>query len=265
MINYRVIFTIFLFSSWLFGYEDSDIDGVDDSIDLCPDTSFDELVDEDGCPQSNAYWGTVTLQIGTDVALDKEKTPTYNYNFIGSYGYKEWYFSLSNTQQSIYDKKSNRSSNGGDIYLNGAYEFNSENFQTNVSAGLKWATASKTIGTGENDYIASVGINYFIDKSWMLFTQLSYRFIGESEGVNYQNSLASSLGLGQMINSKWYSSLSYDYSTSIYQEEKSYQSLSYFNSYSLSNNYFISFNYIYGLDSLSYPHIFSFNIGVTFE
>ena len=43
---YNLIFSLALVNTLLIGYEDSDIDGVDDSIDLCPDTSFDKLVDK---------------------------------------------------------------------------------------------------------------------------------------------------------------------------------------------------------------------------
>ena len=262
---YRLIFSLFILHGSLFGYEDSDIDGVDDSIDLCPDTSFDKLVDENGCPEDKRYWGSITLELGSDIALNEDNNQINNYNFFGSYNYKKWYFSLSNSQQTTYDSSNNRSIKSGDFYLNSGYQFNHNDFQTDINMGIKIATAKETIGTGENDYFASVGINYFINEKQTLFTQLGYTITGDSSSTIYQNSLAYSLGTGYLLNTQWYSSLTYDYANSIYDDAQNYQSLSWLNSYSFSNNYFISLNYIYGLDEISYPHTFSLKLGVTFE
>ena len=262
---YRLIFSFFLFYSSLLGYEDSDIDGVDDAIDLCPDSSFDKLVDEDGCAEDEHYWGSVTLQLGNDIALDEDNNKINNYSFLGSYSYKKWYLSLSNTQQTTYDKSNNRSTSGGDIYFNSGYQLNHNNLQTDIGFGVKLATANKTIGTGENDYFGSIGFNYFMNEKLMLFTQIGYTFTGDNNETSYQNSLAYSLGAGYMFNPQWYSSISYDDSDSIYQNTERYKSFSWLNSYSFLDDYFISFNYTYGLDDLSYPHIFSLKLGTTFE
>jgi hypothetical protein len=262
---YRLISSIFILQSSLLGYEDSDIDGVADSIDLCPDTSFDKLVDENGCPENEHYLGSVTLQLSNDIALDEDNNQITNYNFFGSYSYKKWSFSLSNTQQTTYDSNNNGSTDSGDLYLNLAYKFNYSNFQTNLNFGVKIATADENIGTGENDYFGSIDMNYFINDKQTLFAQFGYTMIGDSPIITYQDILAYSLGTGYMVNTQWYSSIAYDNSESIYNNAKNYQSLSWLNNYSFLDNYFISVNYIYGLDNLSYPHTFSLKLGATFE
>jgi hypothetical protein len=48
-----------------------------------------------------------------------------------------------------------------------------------------------------------------------------------------------------MLNKKNYTSLSYDYSSSIYQEGEAYQAFSLFNSYGFLENYFLNINYTY--------------------
>jgi len=261
----KLTFSIFILHSLLLGYEDSDIDGVEDANDLCPNTSFDKLVDKNGCPENEIYWGWATLQLGSDIAIDENSNKLNSYSFLGSYGYKKWYFSISNTQQTTYDNNNNRSTNSGDVYLSSGHKFNYKNFQTNLNFGIKIATADETIGTGEDDYFSSVDINYFINGKQTLFAQIGYTLTGDSTNTTYQNSLACSLGTGYMLNNKWYSSFSYDYAESIYKDAQEYQSLSWFNSYSFLDNYFISLNYTYGLDNLSYPHKFSINLGATFE
>ena len=45
----KTIFFIFLSSIVLFGFSDIDLDGVDDSLDKCPNTPITDIVDENGC------------------------------------------------------------------------------------------------------------------------------------------------------------------------------------------------------------------------
>ena len=45
----RLLLTILLSVFFLYGYVDSDLDGVDDSVDKCPNTPFSDLVNEHGC------------------------------------------------------------------------------------------------------------------------------------------------------------------------------------------------------------------------
>jgi hypothetical protein len=261
----NLFFSFLILNSFLLSYEDSDIDGVDDTIDLCPNTSFDKLVDKNGCPQDEIYRGKLTLQIGTDLSIDEDNNQIKNYNFVGNYNYKKWNLSLSNSQQTTYDSNNNPIINSGDLYANLGYSFNLNPFESMISIGTKIATASEKIGTGENDYFSQLNINYFINNKIMIFSQIGYTLTGDTPYISYKNSLAYSLGTGYSITAHYYSSLSYDYAQSIYNSNPDYQSLSWLNSYSFLNDYFISLNYTHGLDEISYPHTFSLNLGVTFE
>ena len=244
---------------------DSDIDGVEDSIDLCPNTSFDKLVDENGCPPNERYWGELNIQIGNDISFDTFDERTDNYNFFTNYQYKKWNISLSNANQTSYDSNNNPSTSTGDIYLNTGYFFSNDSLQTKISLGTKIATASSEIGTGENDYFASLSLSHLINEKQNIFAYLSYTLNGDSNETNYKNAIAYSLGTGYMPNKNWYSSLSYDYSSSIYEGEEAYEALSLFNSYSFLEDYFITLNYTYGLDERSYKHTFGLKLGVTFQ
>jgi len=78
--KYTSITLIFLLLSTLsVAYEDHDIDGVEDSLDACPDTPFNVLVNEKGCPDTDeisattvkTYRGDFTFKIGTDISSDE--------------------------------------------------------------------------------------------------------------------------------------------------------------------------------------------------
>ena len=258
----KVTFFLFIFAHTLLAYEDSDIDGVDDAIDLCPNTSFDKLVDEDGCPQSEPYWGTLTFQIGYTMSFDELNNRSSDYNFFSSYQYKQWNISLSNANQTSYDNNNNASSNTGDVYLSTAYLFDNDDFQTKVTLGTKIATADDEVGTGENDYFTALSLTYLLNERQNIFTHFNYSLNGDSPEINYENSFAYALGTGYMLNPNCYASLSYEYVSSIYTEGENYEALSLFLSHIFLENYFISLNYTHGLDDLSYKHTLGFNIGM---
>ena len=63
-------FSLSLLTGLLFGaYIDTDIDGVEDSLDLCKNTPFDQLVDAFGCSE-NASENIWTLKAGTELGFD---------------------------------------------------------------------------------------------------------------------------------------------------------------------------------------------------
>ena len=49
IVNNLLIVLLVLSSTSLLAYEDSDLDGVEDKLDQCPNTSFSDLVDIRGC------------------------------------------------------------------------------------------------------------------------------------------------------------------------------------------------------------------------
>ena len=54
---FQIVLSVLLLSSVLVAYKDQDIDGVDDSRDLCLNTPFDVIVDERGCPYGKIFLG----------------------------------------------------------------------------------------------------------------------------------------------------------------------------------------------------------------
>ena len=261
----KTILTILILCSLSFAYQDADIDGVDDSIDKCPNTPFDALVDERGCSDSDNYNGVLTFKIGSEISFDTFSDTTTNFNLFANYRYNSWDVSLSNSTYSNYDRFGGVSSSNGDLYLSGGYLFISDEFNTKVSLGTKFATADDGVGSGEDDYFASLNFNYFINQKQDIFLYYGYTLSGDSKEFDYEDFYSYAIGSGYMLNSKWYSSISYDYSGSNYDDTEAYRSLSWFNSYQFSKRFFTTLNYSYGLDDISYEHSISLKLGVRFE
>ncbi len=262
---------LLIYSSTLFAYQDYDIDGVEDRYDRCPDTPFDKLVDAYGCPENDAYRGSLTLKVGSDVYVDEEYDSVNSLNFFINYKYNEWDVSISNASYALFDTQSNSVSDSGDIYVNVGYLFKKEKLSMRATLGYKFSTADidevadTYMGTGENDYLSGINISYLIRERQNVFLYYGYSVIGDSEEYDYENRSSYSIGSGYAITDRWYSALSYEGSNSIYSDLDDYRAISWFNSYSFSETFFTTLNYSYALDDLSYDHSFSIKLGVTFE
>ena len=248
----------------LFAYEDYDIDGVDDSVDQCLNTPFDLLVDDMGCPinQSDKS-GEIVFKVGSDINFDDSESGSSSFNFFGSYSKNNFDISLSN--YNYYDAFENSVSGMGDLYLSSGYMHYYKNLSIYGSLGVKLATGDETIGSGENDYLSSINLDYYLDDKWDMFVYYGFTLNGDSDEVDYANSSSFSVGLGYEISDKWYSSLSFDYSESIYQDSDAYSAISWFNSYNFTNSYFMTLNYANALDDYSYDNSLSLRLGVRFD
>lgn len=265
------ILIVFIFSLTLFAYQDYDIDGVEDDKDRCPNTPFDKLVDQWGCPKDDKYNGSLTFKIGSDISIDKEYKQINNLNFYLNYRYNQLDLSISNANYTVLDSPIDSFSDTGDIYVSGGYLFTNDSLYTKISLGSKISTSKVNeetdnyIRTGENDYFAAVNINYFLNDKQNLFLYYGYTISGDSDKINYENTNTYSIGSGYALNSQWYSALSYEYSSSVYTNVSAYSALSWFNSYDFSDMFFGTINYAYALDNLSYDHTISIKLGIYFE
>jgi predicted porin len=246
-------------------YVDYDLDGVDDSIDLCPNTPFDVLVDAHGCNiEKKALPGKLLIQAGVNRHTDAVYENTTLLNFFADYSYQNWDISLSsatyNTSNltTIVDAED-------DLFLTVGYTFHKEGLTTKIMGGTKFASMEDSGTDRDNDWYAAVNLDYTLNNKVNLFGYYSYTISGDSSTIDYKNFHTVSVGAGYSITPLWYSSLSYNYASVYYSGGESYQSLSWFNAYMLTKSVYISLNYAYGLNDTSYDHTFSFAIGAFFE
>jgi len=247
----------------LHAFEDSDIDGVADSNDLCPNSSLEDIVDVNGCAEIKKYLGELTFMVGSDINFGE--TTTTDYNLFSSYSYKRWSFSIANGEESSLDKNNKEIQSIGDLYLSTSYSRVVDDVYAQLTMGMKVAIGEDEVSSGENDYFTNLGINYALNERIILLSSLNYTFTEDSNETTYANPLGYSLGIGYIVNEKWYSSLRYQQADSIYRDSEDYKSFSLFNSYNFRENLFGTLNYTRGLDDLSYRDRVSFKLGVTFE
>jgi len=90
----QLCLTLFLLSIQLYAEIDNDLDGVDDTQDRCPNTSFEKTVDLYGCPEDEYYLGTLNIELLYSYI---NHTKSSNKSFYFDYNYDKLLLSLSHT------------------------------------------------------------------------------------------------------------------------------------------------------------------------
>jgi hypothetical protein len=234
-------------------YSDLDVDGVDDAVDLCPNTPFDQLVEENGCSRMQHPKGVITLSAGVLHTVDQKSDNTSSLLFFGNYHYKKWDVSLStfrtvDTARSLPDS----------YYLTSAYEvIHHDTYEMKVLGGVKLSSL-------QNDYYAGFSYTYTIQKDLSLFTYYSYAYAEDTAEQRYENYHTVSVGAQKSVNSRWHTTLSYDFSTASLPGTANYQAATLSNTLMLNDSHFILANYTYGLSESAAEHTFLLQYGVMF-
>jgi len=241
--------------SHAYSYSDYDVDGVEDSVDDCPNTPFDKTVDESGCEEGRSYMGNLTLLSGSISAIDKNSDTVTKFLLYLNYGYKEWDFSLStfndvqNTTVQIPDT----------YYVTTGYHVTlSEHIQTKFSVGTKQSNV-------QDDYYASLYGNYSVSERQSIFLYYSYTYAQNSNRRRYKNFSTISLGTGRMLTEYWYSAISYDFSGATLRNTDDYKAVSWANTFAFNAKYYMLANYSYGLNTATADQTISIQFGVKFE
>lgn len=245
-------------------YIDEDLDGVEDTIDLCPDTPFDILVDEHGCNIDKTIPGKLTLQFGVTQSNDPEYDTDTLINLYLSYRYNAWEFSLASANYNT-TNLSSAIDTEDDLFLTVGYHWEKSAFSAILSAGTKFAFLKQDETDRDNDYYLSFNMNYKINDHSNFFGYYSYTWSSDTVYTDYENFHTVTIGAGYHLYDPWYTSLSYNYVSAYYKNGSDYHTLSWFNAYMLTDDTFVSLNYAYGLNEEAYDHTFTLNIGAFFE
>ncbi len=247
------------------GYIDNDLDGVDDTIDLCPNTPFDVLVDAHGCDMNKkGLHGKLLLQAGATRNIDTVYEDTTLFNLFADYSVGNWDISLSTTNYNtgnltgIVDVED-------DLFVTAGYTFHKEKLTGKLMLGTKFAFTKESANDRNNDWYAALNLDYALSDNSNLFGYYSYTLSSDSAVVDYKNFHTLSIGSGYNLTPQWYSALSLNYASAYYQGGEAYRSISWYNLYMLTDRLYLSLNYAYGLNDEAYDHTLSFNIGATFE
>ncbi len=264
-------------------YSDSDLDGVPDSLDKCPNTPFTNLVNKNGCtikklaPTINYHHfdvmvGAEYLTSNFDAA---PKTDTYNATFQVDYYYKN--FSLQASTSYYTTDSDNYSADGmNDSYIGVSYTlYPVKNLSVRLGAGVILPTYDTTLNNNNTDYSFSTYVSYSTLKKVNLFGSYTYTMIndddtavtyadGYSYTYRYQNTSSWSLGAGRYLLSGFYMSASFNNTQSIYRNVDDAQTVSLYGYYSIDKNWFLSLYYAYGLSDTASDHDISLKLGYYF-
>ncbi len=248
-LNSLLLFISLLFTSISgYAFNDSDLDGVEDSFDRCPDTPFDVLVNQYGCPIEKKKSYTIYLRTGPGYT-DSNGYYNYLWNFSVGFLYRKIYLSLS-TNYYIYDSILDKDALG-DTYFYGSYTFNLKKLYIYPGITVKIPTATDNLGDGKFDYTPSLYLDYIFN-SLDLFVYYGFIFRGNNQ---FDDTYTTSIGLGYQLD-KFYLSGSYDFNG----DSSKYVSI--FSSFDLTKKYYLLFNYSYGLNQQSIKHFVSLKVGV---
>lgn len=260
-----------IFSANLFAYSDLDMDGVDDSIDKCPNTPFTDLVDINGCSkQSLVSPSHFDIIIGANYVganySSLNQTDTYSSSLQMDYYYKN--FSLQ-AITSYYTTSGNGYSLDGlnDSFIGASYRLQPlQNLSVRLGAGALLPTYKTSLNNNNTDYTASLNLSYALGKA-NIFGGYSFTVINDDNiagTVTYQNTNAFNAGLGYYFTNKLYLSGAYNTSDSIYTGVEKIRSVSAYGYYSMTDHWFTTLSYAYGLSNSTSDNVASVKLGYYF-
>ncbi len=270
---------VLILSVNIYAYSDFDMDGVEDKVDLCPNTPLSELVDINGCSiKSLKSPHNFDIILGVNFSQTNydslENTDTFTQTLQVDYYYKNFSFQAST---GYYTSESSSYSNSGmnDSFLGLYYKFKPLNaLSLRVGVGALLPTYDAPLNNNNTDYTTSLSVSYLLENI-NLFGGVGYTLINDDDktityddgsysNVKYQDTLSYNFGIGFYPTSKLYVSTSYSSVDSIYDGSGTIDSASLYAFYNISSKYFASFNYAYGLSDLASDNYLSVRIGYYF-
>lgn len=276
-------FVITLLSSSLIAYSDSDMDGVEDSVDKCPNTPLTDLVDINGCskrrlsPKKSLDHYDVIVGANYTGAnyVSTPSTDTYYTSLQVDYYHKDFSLQASTSYYTTDSSDGYSESGMNDSFLGAAYNLHpSKEMTVRLGAGVLLPTYDTSLDNNNADYLLSVNLSYALDKM-NLFAAYVYTQINDddvsvtlSDGTVYNyiynNTNAYSLGGGYYFRANLYASAAYNQTESIYEGVDDAKTVSLYAYYGIDAHWFMNFSYAYGLNDVASDHAASIKLGYYF-
>ncbi len=235
---------------------DDDMDGVENSFDQCPNTPFMALVDKNGCITKKIDFAkdkSLDISIGYYHAKidDKYSQNSKSINLV--FSYDKYTFLLNSSRYDI-----NQIGSGQDDTTIGAFYSFDNYIYSQIGVGAYLPT-SDTIDN-KSDYFVKAK---FLYTKGLFDTTFSYtRTFMKDIGTVDTNSYIVSFGYS--FSKKFYSSLSYSSSDSIYSDGGKLDYISLYMEYYFTDKLYISTTYSDGQSSDASDYSYSFDIGYKF-
>jgi len=244
--HYFFLGLFFLFNLLNANFIDSDLDGVEDSKDLCPNSKITDIVDKNGCVIETLNFKEkphIDISLGYSIKEYSSYTSKYA-NLYFTYSYSNYSFNLYLTENKEDDIESSLS-----------YTLDKNNLVYTLTIGAYIPTSNE-----KSDFFTRLNITY-LTNCCNLFLNLEYDFLRDSDT---NNGYIAFFGIGRNITNSIYSSISYKYINSVYQDSSNEKYLSFTISYDINSNWYISSSLDIGLNSSSTKRVVNFNIGYSY-
>ncbi len=260
---------LFLFVLNLHAYVDSDMDGVADSEDRCPNTPLSDLVDKRGCALERLYneyhYDTVYGFNYADTApLVSQHLNIPSFSLRADVYYKNYYLQSYTAYYMNTDANGDVQSGFYDTYVGGGYQkYLLDSLFVSVGAGVLLPTYQDDIVNNSTDYQMQASASY-IRNNLTFFGSYSYTLINDKDRTNvatFQNTTAYSVGAGRYFNEKMYASLSYSFTNSVYTHITDITAASLYTTYTINVHKYFIFRYSYGLSKSANDNSLSLLIG----
>ncbi len=255
----------------LFAYSDSDMDGVEDYEDKCPNTQFDEWVEYDGCSKSgNDKKLNYTLVLGTRYAqknyssqLEGDTHYLYVQNDIS---YLKWNFEATISYYRLEDETSVEYGLDDTLLTLSYQTISDETFSLWLGGGVILPTYKSLYHNEATDYILTLEAFYELHYKNYLFANYAYTFIQDNnvQNIIYQDTQSSQFGIGFTPTQKHSYTIAYSRSDSIYRDIETIQELRLGASMAIDKNLFGGITYDYGLSKSASAHAFGCYLSYSF-
>lgn len=253
-------------SANLLAYTDSDLDGVEDALDQCPETLLNELVNAQGCTiKSLEHHYDIIVGAGYSQLnyISNQKEDTFTTTLQADY-----YTKNVSAQIIASHYISSNDSGMNDTLVAGYYQFPLDNqLSLKIGGGILLPTYETGYNNESSDYMGSLAVTYLADPKIALIGGYSYTFVKDADvagALAYQNSEAYYVGVNYLVDTKLSVGSIYQNSDSIYRDVEPIEKISAYAMIRFDAHWFGNANYTYGLSDSASDHALDLRIGYSF-
>ncbi len=253
MLKQISFFLLFFISVAFAQILDDDLDGIENSDDLCPNSALVDIVDATGCvveklkPIPKHHF---SISVGYRYSKFDNNTSSDAQSFALGYYYENF---------SAYFYTSNFNLNSGESGIDDSmfsfyYLIKRDNFNYQGGLGLYIPTYDSV--ENKTDYFIKTKVSYYLDKfDFALSLQRTFMrddFTKDSNRIIFSG--------GYQLLEKLYTSISYIDQNSIYEDEKNLQNITLYGNYFFNQNFSLSSDLSVGLSDSASDLSFSMNL-----
>jgi hypothetical protein len=267
----RLLFILLLNVLHVFAV-DSDLDGVDNTLDRCKNTSFGDLIDEFGCTKKTLFTETAyDIIVGANYSdtnyntLEKANTLTTTFQADVYRGNMSAQISTSYFRSD----ETNISDSGWNDTQLGLYikMHPSSSLTLQAGSGVILPTYNSGYDNEATDLFGSINAQYDLDEHYNVFGGFTYTLVNDKSILNtveYQNTSAFTAGVGYATTNNGFINGAYTQSQSIYTGVEAFKTLSINGMIPLDKHWFVLGNYRYGLNDSTSNHEVAMRLGYYF-